>query len=151
MRTRITIGLMAGLLVALVLAPGAAADRVYHSQHIALEPVGSAPLKKGFVQNIHANGPKVYAHEIYKLNGAVPNASFEVHLLAYVGDPTCSVTPADFGFTSLETNRVGNGRADRFIRPSDVAGLAGTHGVRWEVTSNGVVVYETDCTVVTLD
>jgi hypothetical protein len=151
MRARMTIGLTAGLLTALVLAPGVSADRVYHSRHITLEPVGGAPLKNGFVQNIHANGPNVYAHEIYKLTGAVPNASLRVRLVAYVFDPDCSGSPSDFGSIPLQTNGIGNGRADRFIRPSDAAGLAGTHGVRWEVLSNGTVLYATGCNVVTLD
>ena len=152
MRTRITLGLTAGLLLALVLVPGAAADKVYHSQHIALEPVGGAPLRNGFVQNIHANGPKIYAHEIYRLNGAAPKTSYEVHLMAYPFDTKCSVTPADFGFTPLETNRAGNGRADRFFTPDQVPPEArGTHGIRWEVTLSGVVVYETGCETVTLD
>ena len=153
MRARIPMALTAGLVIALALVPGAAADRVYHSQHITLEPVGSAPLKKGFVENIHANGPRIYAHEIYKLNGAAPNASYEVHLLAYPFDTTCSVAPSDFGFTPLETNRAGNGRADRFFKVSDVPPTIrnATHGIRWVVTLNGVVVYETDCNTVTLD
>ena len=153
MRARIAIGLTAGLVIALALVPGAAADKAYHSQHIALDPVGGAPLRNGFVQNIHANGPKIYAHEIYRVNGAAPNASYEVHLFAYPLDTTCSVAPADFGFTTLETNRAGNGRADRFFKVSDVPSEIrnATHGVRWQVTLNGVVVYETGCNAVTLD
>jgi hypothetical protein len=153
MRTRIAIGLTATLLLALMLAPGAAADRVYHSEHVALQPVGGAPLRSGFVENIHANGPRVFAHEIYVLDGAAPNASYEVHLLAYLFDPTCTGAPTDFGSTPLETNVAGNGRADRFIRPADVPPeiRGATHGVRWEVTLNDVVVYESDCRAVALD
>jgi hypothetical protein len=153
MRARIPMAITACLVLALALVPWAAADRVYHSQHIALKPVGGAPLKKGFVENIHANGPNIYSHEIYKLNGAAPNASYEVHLLAYPFDTTCSVAPTDFGFKSLETNGVGNGRADRFFKVSDVPPTIrnATHGIRWVVTLNGVPVYETGCNSVTLD
>ncbi len=50
-----------------VATPLAAADAVYHSQHIALNPIGGAPLRSGFVENIHADGPQVYAHELYVL------------------------------------------------------------------------------------
>lgn len=142
----------AGVLV-LLLASGAAADRVYHSAHVALEPVGGAPLRSGFVENVHANGRNVYAHEIYVLNGAVPSSSLEVRLLAYLFDPNCSGAPTDFGSTPLETNVAGNGRGDRFFRPSDVplALRGATHGIRWQVTSGGVVLYETACNAVTLD
>jgi hypothetical protein len=153
MRTRIALGLTAGLLIGLIVAPGATGDRVYHSQHIPFEAVGGAPYKGGFVQNIHANGPQVYAHEIYKLKKAAPNASYRVHLLAYPFDTDCSGPPADFGFTPLETNGVGNGSADRVIRPGEVPTELrdATHGVRWEVTRSDTVRYETDCNAVTLD
>jgi hypothetical protein len=63
----------AGGIAALALAPAAGADRVYHSEHMTLTPVDTAPLRSGFVQNVHANGPNVYAHEIYVLSGALPN------------------------------------------------------------------------------
>ncbi len=56
-----------------VAAPLAAADAVYHSKHIALNPIAGAPLRSGFVENIHADGPQVYAHELYVLNGAEPD------------------------------------------------------------------------------
>ena len=138
---------------ALTLIPGAAADDVYHSEHMPLEPVGGAPLRTGFVENTHANGPAIYAQEIYVLNGAAPNTAYEVHLVAYAFDPGCEGTPTDFGFAPLTTNRQGNGRAKRVFRPDDVPAELrdATHGIRWEVTSAGTTVYETRCTAVTLD
>jgi hypothetical protein len=138
-----------------VLTPSATADQFYHSQHIVLEPApaSNAPLQSGFVENVHANGPTIYAHEIYVLNGAVRNANLEVRLLAYPNDPTCSGSPMDFGSVPLETNLAGNGEADRFFAPGDVpvALRDATHGIIWEVTSNGTVLYETGCSAVTLD
>ena len=58
--------------------PIAAADSVYHTEHLALRPVGDAPLRSGFVNNIKAQGPMVYAHEVYVLNGALPNETYTV-------------------------------------------------------------------------
>ena len=146
------------LLVAIVAAtlfvvPNAGADRVYHSQHVALTSVAGAPLRAGFVENIHANGPNVFAHEVYVLIGAAPETSYAVHVIAYPFDPTCSGTGVDLGATTLTTNVAGNGRADRFIRPSDVpSAVRGTTlGVRWEVTRDGTVVYTSTCQAVTLD
>ena len=140
-------------LVAFTLVPGAAADDVYHSEHMNLEPVGGAPLRTGFVENIHANGPAIYAQEIYVLNGASPSTDYEVHLVAYAFDPACEGTPTDFGFAPLTTNRAGNGRAKRVFRPNDVPAELrdATHGIRWEVSTDGTTVYETRCTAVTLD
>lgn len=139
--------------VAFTLAPGAAADDVYHSEHMALEPVGSAPLRTGFVENIHANGPAIYAQEIYVLNGAAPNTDYEVHLVAYAFDPGCDGPPTDFGSAPLTTNRAGNGRAKRVFRPEDVPTELrdATHGIRWEVSTDDTTVYQTQCTAVTLD
>jgi hypothetical protein len=142
--------------VGALLLPGfAAADRVYHSEHMPLVAVGGAPLRSGFVENIHANGPQIYAHEIYALKGAVANATYHVFLLVHLGDPGCDASTAtDFGSTELVTNAAGNGTADRFIATATVpAGIRNqTHGVRWEVrTPSGTLVYETACTNVTLD
>jgi hypothetical protein len=144
--------LLACVLLALVAAPLAAADRVYHSEHMDLMRVGTDPLHKGFVQNIHPNGPNVYAHEIYVLNGALPTAAYTVHLLVHLFSPTCAGAPTQFAVTPLTTNRSGNGQADLFIRPPIPAPIRdATHGVRWEVRRNGVLQYATACTPVMLD
>lgn len=139
--------------VALALPAGAGADGVYHSQHLALEPVGNAPLRSGFVENTHANGPTVYAQEMYGLNGASPDTTYEVHLLAYPLHPDCSGAASDFGSVPLTTNVAGNGTTRRVFRPADVpAAIRGaTHGIRWEVRLGGTTVYATACTAVTLD
>ena len=141
------------LLAAALLAPAASADPVYHSEHLALSPVGSAPLKSGFVENIHPNGPQVYAHEIYTLKGAAAGTTYLVYLLVHLGDPGCDgSTATNFGSTPLTTTAVGNGTADRFIPSVPDAIRNQTHGVRWEVTTlGGTLVYRTDCTNVTLD
>jgi hypothetical protein len=141
------------LLTAALLAPAASADRVYHSEHLALTPVGGAPLKSGFVENVHPNGSQVYAHEIYSLSGAAPETTYLVFLLVHLGDPGCdSLAATNFGSTELTTNGAGNGTADRFIPGVPDAIRDQTHGVRWEVTTlGGTLVYRTDCTNVTLD
>ena len=99
--------LFAAVLVALVVVPAGAADRVYHSQHLALMRAGTDPLRKGFVENIHPNGPNVYAHEIYVLIGAQPNATYTVHLLVHLFSPMCGNVPTQFAVTQLTTNRSG--------------------------------------------
>jgi hypothetical protein len=140
---------------ALLLPAYASADRVYHSEHLPLVAVGGAPLEQGFVENVHPNGPQVFAHEIYSLNGALPNTTYQVFLLVHLGDPGCdNSTATNFGSTDLTTNAGGNGTADRFI-PTETVPLAirdQTHGVRWEVRlPDGTLVYQTACTNVTLD
>lgn len=146
--------LAAAVTAAAALAPLAAADAVYHTEHLALTPVGGAPLRSGFVQNIKANGPKVYAHELFVLNGAAPHTTYTVTRNFYVFDPGCDgggffASPVG----TITTNAAGNGRDDTFVRPEQVPGfLAGEHGVLWTVTdASGSIRYQTACTTVTLD
>jgi hypothetical protein len=142
------------VLVVAVLASPAAADRVYHSEHLGLTPVGGAPLRSGFVENIKAEGPQIYAHEIFVLNGAVPDATYTVTRNLFPFDPDCSgengVSASDVAV--LTTNASGNARGDAKITPKQVAGFEGVHGVMWTVTNAAkTVVYQTICTAVTLD
>jgi hypothetical protein len=132
----------------------AQADRVYHSEHLELAPVGGAPLRSGFVQNIKAEGPVVYAHEIFVLNGAGPRATYKVTRNLFPFDSDCSGENGVFAshVASLRTNRSGNARDDVFVRPGDVAGFEGVHGVQWTVhDAGGALTYRTACTAVTLD
>ena len=142
-----TVVLSLGLLVA-----GASADRAQHSQHVPLFAVGSSPLKGGFVENIHANGPVVYAHELYVLRGAEPNTTYQVTINLFPFDPTCSGAPVLIPTTMLTTNRAGNGVARHTFAPSDVppAIRNATHGSYWTITS-ATSSYRTACGTVTLD
>ena len=145
--------LLAVSAAALVSAQLASADAVYRSEHVELSPVGGQPLRSGFVENIHPNGPTNYARERYVLNGAAANTAYEVRLLVHLFDPTCSNAPVTFASTRLETNRAGNGSAQLSIRPEDVPAAVrnATHGVHWEVWRDGTLAYRTACTSVTLD
>jgi hypothetical protein len=130
------------------------ADRVYHSEHLDLAPVGGAPLRSGFVQNIKAEGPVVYAHESFVLNGARPQSTYTVTRNLFVFDSDCSGDNGVFAsdVATLTTNRSGNARDDLFVRPEEVAGFEGVHGVKWTVrNAAGALAYQTACTAVTLD
>lgn len=143
---------------ALMLAPLAAADAVYHTEHLALIPVGGSPLRSGFVQNIKANGPEVYAHELFVLNGAAPMTTYTVTRNFFVFDAGCAGT----GFVdrspvgTIVTNSVGNGRDDLVVRPEAIPDFLvdpdNPHGVFWTIADEaGTIRYTTACTVVTLD
>ena len=139
---------------ALLVLPGTAAgDAVYHSQHLVLHSVAGAPLRSGFVQNIHPNGPRVYAHEVYVLNGARRATTYQVVLLLFPFSTGCAGTPAVIPTAVLTTNGHGNGKAQFFFRPGDVppALRGGTHGILWQLSSGGSVAYATTCSSVTLD
>jgi hypothetical protein len=128
------------------------ADAVYPSQHIPLHPIGTAPLTTGFVENIHANGPNVYAHEVYVVAGAVPRTSYDVTISLYVQDPACSTTPLTLHTATLTTNASGSGRADVFFSPADADGLRGaSHGAIWSLSVSGAPVYQTGCSTIVLD
>jgi hypothetical protein len=145
--------LIAAAACVLLVPDVAAGDAVYHSQHVRLHPVGGAPLRSGFVENIHPNGPRVYAHEVYVLNGAQPNTSYQVVLLLFPFSTSCTGTAAVIPTATLDTNGSGNGKAQFFFRPADVppALRGGTHGLIWEVSTGGSLAYATSCSSVTLD
>jgi hypothetical protein len=129
----------------------ASADAVYHTARLPLQPAGAAS-GSGSVVNAHANGPQVYAHENYVLNGADPNTSYQVTLLIYPGDTSCSSAPLTVPSEIVQTNRAGNGQAKHVFSPADADGLRGaTHGIQWQLTVGSEVAFETDCSSVTLD
>ena len=99
--------------------------------------------------NVHANGPQVYAHEIYTLRQAVPG-TYQVILNVFPTSLDCTGMALPVPTATLETNARGNGRADVKFSPEDVAGFRGmTFSLSWTVT--GPATYVTSCTVVVLD
>jgi hypothetical protein len=148
-RLGITIGAVTLLMLGL-LTPLAAADAVYHSQHIALHAVGTSPLHSGFVENIHANGPNVYAHEIYVLTGAAPATTYAVTLHLF-SDTGCTDEIATIPTATFQTNSSGNGVGQAKFTPDQAGSLRGhTFGIEWTVTG-GTNEYQTACSTVTLD
>jgi hypothetical protein len=154
LRLRRLLWLTAAAVAFATLAPlPAAADRVYHSEHLDLAAVGGVPLRSGFVQNIKAEGPRIYAHEIFVLNGARSRTTYLVTRDFFFLDPECAgalVFHEDVA--TLRTNVRGNARGDVFVEPAAVAGFEGVHGVTWTVRdAGGAIAYRTSCTSVTLD
>jgi hypothetical protein len=126
----------------------AAADSAYHTERLALSGLSGAP-GGGMVVNAHANGPNVYAHEIYTLRHAVPG-TYQVVLNIFATSLSCDGTPIEIETAEISTNATGNGRADVKFTPEDAGGLRGsTVSIRWTVS--GPATYATQCTVVTLD
>ena len=145
--------LFVGVAAALALAPAALADAVYHSSHISLTPVGSAPLRSGFVENIHANGPNVFAHEQYVLNGAMPNTTYTVAIhLSGAADTMCAAPFLNLDTATFRTNPAGNASTFHVFAPSDVGPLHGaTIHAYWTVSAGGTVAYRTTCQTIQLD
>jgi hypothetical protein len=142
------IALVAAVAATAVLAAGARADAVYHTARLPLAPLASAP-GGGMVVNAHANGPTVYAHEVYMLKGAAPG-TYQVALHIDASGLTCKSPTIVIPTATLTTNHVGNGAADFFFTPADAGGLRGTTvSAFWTVT--GPATYATSCTTITLD
>jgi hypothetical protein len=152
-RTRRTLALVISVIAFTVIVPGAAADSVYHTEKLPFAAVGDRPFRSGFVLNIKAEGPTIYAHEVYVLSGAAPRATYTVTNNFYVADPEClgtDIFPTDTAV--MATGPRGNARADVFFVPADVEGFEGVHGVIWTLRDpEGDVAYQTTCTAVTLD
>ena len=152
-RSRSGFPFLAVLAICSVWVTPAGADPAYHTGHIAFSAVEEAPLRSGFVQNIHANGPHVYAHEIYQLSGAEPKTSYDVVLSIWTANTSCSAGPAlQIPTAELTTNPAGNGWADVVFTPAAADGLRGlTVSARWTVWDGTKATYATDCEVVSLD
>jgi hypothetical protein len=145
----------AAVTAGLVIGMGGAsafADGVYHSGHYELAAVNTAPLRSGFVENIHANGPNVYAHEQYVLNGAAPRTAYQVVLTIFPLDTTCSSTPISIPTATIQTNAAGVGVSYHVFTPADAGGLRGlTVGGMWTITAGSSARYQTGCETVVLD
>ena len=147
MRKMLVLVAAAGVLV-LAFNGTAAADSAYHTERLALSGDSGAP-GGGMVVNTHANGPNVYAHEIYTARHAVPG-SYQVVLNIYTTSLSCDGNPIQIDTAQISTNAAGNGRADAKFTPADAGELRGnTVSIRWTVS--GPATYATQCTVVTLD
>ena len=145
----LTTGIAAVSIVAL--APAAP----FPAERYPLVAVGGEPLDSGFVMNIHPNGPQVYARHVYVLNGARSDASYQAVISIWTSNVECSGTPAFvLPVAVLQTNGVGNGRAEVVHTPEDLAGL-GIRGltIGGEVTflRGGSLAYTAGCRVVELD
>ena len=140
---------------ALVLVPAALGDAVFHSTHAPLSPVGGAPLRSGFVQINHMNGPVNFAHDNYVLNGASPDASYTVTLhISTAADATCSAPFVIAPVATLVTNGSGNGEADAVFSPALIDALGihdSTVHVYTTLSAGGSVAYTTSCLTSVLD
>lgn len=136
---------------ALLVVPWAAADQVFHTSHAAVRAVAGAPLRSGFVNDIHTNGVVNSAHEEYHLNGAQPNTTYQVQLVVF-GTQTCAGAPfLTLPTAQLTTNGAGNGNAD-FTFPAGPANNPPLQvGIVWQFLANGVPVYTTGCVPVSID
>ncbi len=129
----------------LVVALPASADAVYHSQHIPLVSATGATV--GFVENIHANGPTIYAQERYVLIGAVPGTYAVTLTITAAALPGPLVLPS----ATFTTNAVGNGVGKVTFKPADADGLRGmTVQIFWTVKSTAAT-YTTSPQTVVLD
>jgi hypothetical protein len=145
----LALGAVAGLSAAL------AAAAPFPAQHFQLTPVGGEPLRRGFVEVIHPEGPNVYARHVYQVNGARSNASYDVVISIWTASLDCAAA-ATFVLpvASFTTNGAGNGHADVVHDPELLAalGLRGlTIGGEVTLLRDGSASYTTGCRAVELD
>ena len=102
------------------------------------------------MENIHTNGPTVYAMERYALVGAVPgNYAVTRYLFA---DTSCTTGIGALRSVTFATNAAGNGVGDLRLPPSAAAGLHGaTNGIIWRLAGDTGASYDTACSTVVLD
>ena len=84
------------------------------------------------------------------MNGAIPNTTFQVTILFYFADPTCTTAPGAIPTATLTTNGSGNGNA-RFTFPAGPPSTLPTSGIRWTFSTPAGVAYTTTCAPLVLD
>lgn len=148
------------LLAMAVTAGPAVADQSQHTARLALSvtaagaAAGHPELQSGQVVNTHASGPVNFAIEDYMVNGAKPDAAYDVVLLLFAG--SCS-GPLAFPFANgavLTTDAHGDAHGQAKITPAQVAtfGLHDTDwGITWTLVAGGVTAYTTACSQVHID
>jgi hypothetical protein len=76
--------------------------QVLIAHELAAPVPGGVAAPQRFVENVHPNGPNVFAHEQYVLNGAVPNTTYTVTIhITTLADTTCAAP-----FLNLDTATV---------------------------------------------
>ena len=150
---RAVAALVAGVVVASTATLASAASPP--AQHFPLVPVGGEPLQQGFVEVIHPNGPEVYAHHVYLLNGARTNQSYDVVISIWTSSLACADAPTFvLPGAALDTNGSGNGEADAVYAPELLTALGlrdRTIGGVVTLFSEGSQSYTTGCQVIRLD
>lgn len=141
--------LACGASALVVLATPATADPTFHTERVPVRPVADAPLRSGFVVDVHAEGPRIYAQERYLLSGASPG-SYQV-VLQVDFQPGCDEPEASVATAELTTNAAGNAQGKWTFTPADAAGLPETVYIEWQFVQGGEAVYTTDCVRVGLD
>lgn len=153
--SRRAVAALAAIVVVIASSATLAAAAPLPAQHFPLMPVGGEPLQKGFVEVIHPNGPQVYAHHVYQLNGARNNQSYEVVISIWTSNLVCADDPTFvLPVAVVVTNESGNGHADVVFDPEMVAalGIRGlTIGGNITLFRNGSPAYTTGCQVTQLD
>jgi hypothetical protein len=136
----------------LMLVATAAADQSFHTSHADVHPISDAPLRSGFVNDIHTQGVTIGAQELYQLNGAAPGTTYTVALWIYArGSGSCAGTPLRILPTeTFTTNAAGNGEAGHtfLANPNAPPPNPVPTPIKWVFSTGGAAVYETDCVLV---
>ncbi len=151
-RSRVSIGLLCTVALILGWSPTAQADQGFHTTRYPLSSVTDGSMH-GWVIDIHAQGPKIYAQERYLLRDVSPGETYVMNLYAY-SDSDCGVLVVPVpGTATMTANMSGNARGAVTFVPADVEGLPRTtYHLRWVVTdSTGAVHFQTACVAVALD
>jgi hypothetical protein len=115
---------------------------------IPVEPVGGAPLRSGAVVDTFMEGPQNFAIERYQLNGAEPNAHYDVRLAITIGGQQCEGPPIFQPSVGVDTNAAGNGESSIRVPPEFIPPIAfdKINSLFWEFVRDGNVRYRTACT-----
>jgi hypothetical protein len=133
----------------LAIATSATANGVFHTLHADLSSVNGEPLQSGWVNDIHMNGNRSAAHEVYHIAGASPNTSYQVVIVFFTGTTTCAGTPALVPTATLMTNGAGAANGTHDFAAGPPSPIMEDSAI-WELVDSSGVAYATACHEITI-
>ena len=122
----------------LLLPPAAAANSMYHSEHLKLNArrrsTAAAPVWSGEHQGEEFQGSR---HRDLRPEQHQHTGDLHGHEELLPRGEKCSGTVFPSDVATLRTNASGNARGDAFISPADVVGFEGKHAVMWNSHHRG--------------
>ena len=130
-------------------ATSATANRTYHTLTAQLSPINGQPLQSGWVHDIHMNGNVNGAHEEYHVAGAIPNTTFQVQILFFLGAGCVNSAGAPIDTAVLTTDGAGSANGD-WTFPANHTSTVTTDSAIWQLVGPDGAAYNTPCEVVLL-
>lgn len=134
------------------------ADQAYHTERLPFQSLSLSnyPLKHGFMNNIHMNGPNNFEKKEFQLNGAKPNTTFFIYRrfeeAVYNPQGVLLIPKGAKAYSGyfIVTDEHGNGHCELKLAPENLVVVRGVPSLYMTVVlydgilPGGIPAYETE-------